>query len=87
MGYILTAMNGNGAWNILVRTQGHLDDWVSDYLGAVNLRRMPDGTTVITGTAPDTPALYGFILRLRDGGIPLVSLQADQTVPHEEDSQ
>ena len=83
-------MNHNGVWEILVRTQDHLDDWVGDYLGELSLQRLSDGTTRIQGTVPDTPALYGFILRLRDGGIPLISLHVqlntEQTISLEEET-
>ncbi|TVR66901.1 MAG: hypothetical protein EA427_15355 [Spirochaetaceae bacterium] len=92
-------MNRQDTWEILARTRNHLDDWVGDYLGQLSLQRLPDGTTRIKGTLPDTPALYGFILRLRDGGIPLLSLhverraemhtetRAEQNLSQEEETQ
>ena len=72
------------SWKIQVRTQDHLDDWVGEYLGDVSLQRLVDGTTRIDGNLPDTPAVYGFILRLRDGGIPLLSLQVERIRTQEE---
>ena len=81
-------MNDTCTWSVQAVTQHHLDDWVGEYLGALTLQRLPDGTTRISGVLPDTPAVYGFILRLRDGGIPLLSLHAElhveQTLSHEE---
>lgn len=65
-------------WSVRVTTESHLDDWVGDYLGDLSLRRIPNGTTQISGTLPDITALYGFILRFRDGGIPLLSLEAER---------
>ncbi len=35
---------------------------------------LPDGNTRITGSVPDQSALYGLLMRLRDLGITLVSV-------------
>ncbi|TVR02339.1 MAG: hypothetical protein EA403_09010 [Spirochaetaceae bacterium] len=73
------------SWDVQVSARNHLDDWVGEYLGYLALNRISDGTTRITGTLPDLSAVYGFILRLRDGGIPLISLQVErQTAELEE---
>lgn len=77
-------MTEHYSWRVQVRTQDHLDDWVGEYLGDVSLQRLVDGTTRIEGKLPDTPAVYGFILRLRDGGIPLLSLQVERISTQEE---
>jgi hypothetical protein len=40
---------------------------------------MSDGTTVIHGTVVDQPALHGLLQKLRDLGLPIVSVtQTDQ---------
>ena len=36
-----------------------------------------DGTTVLTGGVADQAALYGLIARIRDLGLPLVSIQRE----------
>jgi hypothetical protein len=33
-----------------------------------------DGTTVLTGPVADQPALHGLLLKIRDLGLPLVSV-------------
>lgn len=73
-------------WDVRVKAQDHLDDWVGEYLGELSLRRLADGTTRISGRLPDMPAVYGFILRLRDGGIPLLSLHIEKTAQQEKEN-
>lgn len=58
-----------------LRVQGHLDDRWSDWLGSLAVRRQDDGTTVLTGPIVDQAGLHGVITRIRDLGLPLVSVQ------------
>jgi len=65
-----------GAYEI--RVKGHLDNrWVAWFDGLV-LSYDADGTTVIRGQVVDQAALHGLLQRMRDLGLPLVSVvQAD----------
>ncbi len=57
-----------------IRTKGHLDPrWVAWFDG-LSLTREDGGTTVIHGPLLDQAALYGVLLKLRDLGLPLVSV-------------
>ncbi len=67
---------GAYSWQIEVIAGAHLDYWINDYFSGLTLRHSPDGSTILTGNLPDMPAVYGLILRLRDSGIVLLSLQA-----------
>lgn len=58
-----------------LRVQGHLDDRWSDWLGGLAVRRQADGTTVLTGPIVDQAGLHGVITRIRDLGMPLLSVQ------------
>lgn len=58
-----------------LRVQGHLDDRWSDWLGGLAVRRQADGTTVLTGAIVDQAGLHGVITRIRDLGMPLLSVQ------------
>jgi hypothetical protein len=58
-----------------VRVQGHLEDHWSDWLGALTLHRQEDGTTVLVGPIVDQAALHGVIGRIRDLGVPLLSVR------------
>jgi hypothetical protein len=57
-----------------IRVTGHLDGRWADWFEGLSLRHEPDGTTVIKGPVPDQAALHGLLHRIRDLGIPLVSV-------------
>ena len=57
-----------------IRVGGHLEPrWAARFDG-LDLATDDDGTTVIRGPVADQAALHGLLQRLRDIGIPLVSL-------------
>jgi hypothetical protein len=56
------------------RVSGHLDDRWSDWLDGLVIERQADGTTVLTGPVVDQAALHGVIGRIRDLGLPLLSV-------------
>lgn len=57
-----------------LRVKGHLDDRWSEGLGGLAVRRQEDGTTLLVGPVADQAALHGVINRIRDLGLPLVSV-------------
>ncbi len=57
------------------RIKGHLDDRWSDWLGGLAVQRQEDGTTVLVGPVVDQAALHGVIIRIRDLGLPLLSVK------------
>jgi hypothetical protein len=57
-----------------IRVTGHLDSrWAARFDG-LSLTRADDGTTVLRGPIVDQAALHGVLQKLRDIGIPLVSV-------------
>ena len=57
-----------------IRVLGHLDGrWAARFDGLA-LRLEPDGTTVLSGPIVDQAALHGLLQRVRDLGIPLLSV-------------
>lgn len=58
-----------------LRVQGHLDDRWSHSLGGLAVQRQADGTTVLVGPIVDQAALHGLINRIRDLGLPLLSMK------------
>lgn len=57
-----------------VRVRGHIDDRWSDWLEGLAVQRQEDGTTVLVGPVVDQAALHGVIARIRDLGLPLLSV-------------
>ena len=57
-----------------IRVKGHLDGSWSEWLGGLAIIHKEDGTTVLTGTVADQSALYGLLVKIRDLGLPLVSV-------------
>jgi hypothetical protein len=57
-----------------IRISGHLDErWVTWFDG-MTLTPDEDGTTVVRGVLADQAALHGVLQRLRDAGLPLISI-------------
>ena len=57
-----------------IRIKGHLDQQRITVFENLSGIHRPDGETVLTGPMSDQAALYGVLNRLRDLGIPLVSV-------------
>ena len=57
------------------RIRGHLDDRWSDWLAGLAVQRQEDGTTLLVGAVVDQAALHGVIIRIRDLGLPLLSVK------------
>lgn len=57
-----------------LRVRGHLDDRWSNWLEGLAIERQEDGTTVLIGPVVDQAALYGVIIRIRDLGLFLLSV-------------
>ena len=67
-----------GRWNDAgeyeIRLKGHLDArWVAWFDG-LTLTQNDDGTTAIRGSVVDQAALHGLLHKVRDIGLPLVSV-------------
>jgi hypothetical protein len=58
----------------LIRIKGHLGPQWVDWFEDMTITLEPDGDTVLTGPVVDQSALYGLLRRLRDIGLPLLSV-------------
>lgn len=57
-----------------IRIQGHLDDRRAAWFEGLTLTREDNGDTLLTGLVVDQAALYGLLRKVRDLGIPLISV-------------
>jgi hypothetical protein len=57
-----------------IRVRGHLDARWSDWLEGMTVQHQDDGTTELTGPVVDQAAFHGVIARIRDLGLPLISV-------------
>jgi hypothetical protein len=58
-----------------IRLQGHLDGRWAAWFDGLSLTRDDDGTTLIRGEVVDQAALHGLLQKVRDVGLPLVSVR------------
>ena len=73
MGEISTGDRHNpGSYEI--RVKGHLDSRWGPWFDGMGLTQQSDGTTLIHGHVVDQAALHGLLQRIRDTGLPLVSV-------------
>jgi hypothetical protein len=57
-----------------IRIAGHLDAHWADWFDGMSITLEEDGATLLSGPVPDQPALYGLLRKVRDLGLPLVSV-------------
>jgi len=57
-----------------IRLTGHLDARWAAWFDGLTVSRESEGTTVLSGPIADQAALHGVIQRVRDLGLPLVSV-------------
>lgn len=63
-----------------IRLKGHLDARWAVWFEGLSLTHESDGTTILFGPVIDQAALHGFLRKVRDLGLPLVSVvQVDRT--------
>jgi hypothetical protein len=57
-----------------IRMKGHLGREWADWFEGLTIRLTDNGETLLTGPVVDQVALYGVLKKVRDGGIPLISV-------------
>jgi len=67
-----------GSINIKVVIKGHLDNWLQNHFEGLKINHELEGNSVLSGNLPDLAAFYGLILKLRDSGVDLLSLEASK---------
>ena len=67
------AHGGPGTYEI--RVKGHLAGRWAAWFDGLTLTREGDGTTLLEGPVVDQAALHGLLQKVRDTGLPLVSVE------------
>jgi hypothetical protein len=57
-----------------IRLKGQLDSGWTDWFGGLTITLDENGDTLLTGSVVDQAALYGLLKKVRDVGMPLVSV-------------
>jgi hypothetical protein len=57
-----------------IRLKGHLDTRWADQFDQMSFTCASDGTTILSGPVVDQAALYGLLRKVRDLGLPLLSV-------------
>jgi len=64
-----------------IRIKGQLDSQWTDWFGGLTITLEEDGDMLLTGPVVDQAALHGLLKKVRDLGLPLISvspIEADQ---------
>jgi hypothetical protein len=64
-----------------IRVEGHLGLQWSEWFDRMTITLEPDGTTTLSGPVPDQAALHGLLVRVRDLGLELISVNRDASGP------
>ena len=57
-----------------IRIKGHLADRWADWFGGLTITLEDNGDTLLTGPVVDQAALHGLLRKVRDLGLPLLSV-------------
>lgn len=58
----------------VIKVHGYLDPQWAEWLGSLSLTNDDQGNTLLSGPISDQSALHGILARIRDLGLPLLSL-------------
>ena len=59
--------------------KGHLDSEWSEWFDGLTITLVDNGETILTGPVVDQTALHGVLIKIRDLGLPLLSLTRTET--------
>jgi hypothetical protein len=57
-----------------IRVRGHLSEGRAEWFNGLSIENQANGEALLTGPIPDQAALHGVLIRIRDLGLPLLSL-------------
>ena len=69
--------------NVKIRVKGQIDQHWSDWFDDLTVTHTDQNETVLTGPIVDQAALHGLLARLRDLGLPIVSVNLSEEADQE----
>ena len=63
-----------------IRIEGHLDAQWTDWFSGLSVTLEENGDTLLTGPVADQAALFGLLKKIRDLGLPLISVNCVELV-------
>ena len=66
-----------------IRVKGQIDEHWSDWFDDLTVTHTGQNETVLTGPIPDQAALHGLLAKLRDLGLPIVSVNLSEVADQE----
>lgn len=69
-----TISTADGAGRYEIRLKGRLEPRWAAWFDGLTLTPQSDGTTIIHGLVVDQSALHGLLAKVRDAGLPLISV-------------
>lgn len=77
--------NGKGPIIYQIKIEGHLDNSWQEWFEGMNIRRLKDGNTLLSGEVVDQAGLYGLLKKIRNLGMSLISIVPVGTAKEEID--
>ena len=62
-----------------IKVQGHLDEYWSEWFDDLTITYDEQDDTILTGPVTDQSALHGLLKKVRDLGLPLISVNPVET--------
>jgi hypothetical protein len=65
-----------------IKLRGHLDAYWAEWFNGLTVTHDEDGNTVLCVPIPDQAALHGLLAKVRDLGLPLLSVNRKPPLDH-----